>query len=63
MILDGDIAPAPTLDTLVAQGVVRWDSSNVQWMGKASDGVWVMLGHNRTSAERYLSAHPNPEEW
>jgi hypothetical protein len=55
--------PAPTLDALILQGKVRWDANEYQFMAHASDGVWVMVGHNRQSAEEYLSAHPNPKEW
>ena len=62
-ISEGDNAPAPTLDSLVSQGLVRWSPVECQWLAHAADGVWVMVGHNRRSAEQYLSAHPNPEEW
>lgn len=55
--------PAPTLDAFILQGVVRWDANEYQFMARASDGVWVMVGHNRASAEAYLSAHPTPEQW
>lgn len=57
------VIPTPTLDRLVKEGVVMWDAMVHQWVGRASDGVWVVVGHDAASAERYLSAHPDPKEW
>jgi hypothetical protein len=48
----------PTLDALVSRGVVRWDEREHQYMGRAADGVEVMIGHSPESAELYLAAHP-----
>jgi hypothetical protein len=58
--LTGDV---PTLVSLAVQGVVKWEESSSAWLGRASDGVWVHLGHDAASAERYLSAHPTPDQW
>lgn len=58
----------PILGSLVIRGLVRWDEVAHQWMGKASnsgsfDAVWVQLGHDAASAEKYLTTHPKPEDW
>lgn len=53
----------PTLNHLIVAGLVRWDIEERQYLAHASDGTWVMVGYNKASAEKYLSAHPTPEEW
>lgn len=55
--------PTPTLNHLIVAGLVKWDKEERQYMAHASDGGWVMVGHNALSAEKYLSAHPKPEDW
>jgi hypothetical protein len=52
-----------TLDSLMARGVIWWDEWECQYMGKASDGKTVMLGHNTSKAEGYLNRCPNPTDW
>jgi hypothetical protein len=57
------IVPTPTLDALVAEGKVKWDVNAYAWLGQASDGVWVQIGHDAISAEKYLKVCPTPEKW
>ena len=55
--------PTPTLNYLIVAGLVKWDKEEHQYMAHASDGRWVMVGHDPPSAEKYLSAQPKPEDW
>ena len=51
----------PHLTASEEKGLVRFDGN--LWVGKASDGVEVILGHTSESAERYLASNPTPDTW
>jgi hypothetical protein len=55
--------PTPTLDRLKAEGLV-W-VENGEYVGRAADGAIVSVGsiHDEVGTERYLRAHPSPEQW
>jgi hypothetical protein len=53
----------PTLDRLIIERKIWWEEGEQNWVGRASDGVKVLLGNDRDSVERYLSTCPTPEDW
>jgi len=36
---------------------------NNEWIGQASDGVWVRLGDSLDGCEAYLALCPSPCDW
>jgi hypothetical protein len=65
--------PTPLLDKLIEEGHAYVEHSKthqvVRVIGRAADGVEVMLGEDvsldaaRLAAEGYLAANPSPEKW
>ena len=53
----------PTLNLLINQGAVWIEGS--EYVGKASDGAIVALGHKDEpeTAESFLSRRPTPDCW
>lgn len=53
----------PLLTALIAQGIVKLEGS--EYVGQASDGVWVSLGdiYDTDRIERYLKDYPTPDRW
>jgi hypothetical protein len=56
-------AATPTLDRLLADGVV-WQEGR-DYVGRAGDGVIVSVGSvdSPASTEDYLYTHPSPCDW
>lgn len=56
----------PTLDRLMAEGIVKLDSTGT-YVGTASDGTVVQFGVGggkfTIAIESYLTANPSPEQW
>ena len=58
-----DAAKAPLLANLIIMGLVKVQGR--EYIGLASDGVWVNLGNvgSELQVEGYLAAHPSPDTW
>lgn len=63
VIADWASHETPTLDRLMAAGVVRWNAEAHEYRGRAADGVEVSVGYDADAAETYLKAHPTPDTW
>ncbi len=51
------------LQELINSGTVRYDSEDMEYIGKASDGTEVSFGSDESQVNKYLENRPNPEQW
>ena len=56
--------PHPILDSRIADGTI-FSISNGEYIGQASDGVFVQMGYvgDEERLEKYLTANPTPDMW
>ena len=51
------------LNFLITQGIIHYEPKELQWVGRASDGVEVGLGNTKDKVAIYLADRPEPSMW